>query len=111
MQPNLVEPGVKYFINESLIKCKEVKFNLNSTILNISLTLIFIFIVCFTLYQMFKTKSNKEEQNKKKKEKEEYLTMIGHKLNILHKEKQRENNILLTTLPEFKNPYVDKKFI
>ena len=44
-KPILTEPGVKYFLNETLKQCREFKNNYNNHIFNISLLVIFLIIL------------------------------------------------------------------
>ena len=41
IRPLLIEPGVKYFLNETLNKCREYKLEYYNTLYNISLAIIF----------------------------------------------------------------------
>ena len=67
---DLVEPGMKYFINQTLIKCKELKDRNTNLIYNISLFIGFVIVLGLFLYYRHKsklsTKEEKEKDNKKK---------------------------------------------
>ena len=40
-KPKLIEPGIKYFLNESLKRCNSIKSNYHNYIFNIEFTLLF----------------------------------------------------------------------
>ena len=66
---DLVEPGMKYFINQTLIKCKELKDRNRNLIYNISLFFGFTIVLGLFLYYRHKNKlsikEEKENDNKK----------------------------------------------
>ena len=66
----LIEPGMKYFINQTLIKCKELKDRNRNLIYNISLFIGLIVVIGLFLYYRHKNKlSTKEEKDKDNKKK------------------------------------------
>lgn len=69
----LVEPGMKYFINQTLIKCKELKDRYNNIIYNISLLSGFVAVIGLFLYYRHKNKISKIESIKKENEKKMYM--------------------------------------
>ncbi len=69
----LVEPGMKYFINQTLIRCKELKDRYNNIIYNISLLLGFVVVIGLFLYYRHKNKLSKKECIKKENEKKLYM--------------------------------------
>lgn len=71
--PRLVEPRVKYVLNNYLYKLKldtELKKNL---IFNIVCLSSILFIIIFTLYIKYKGRLTKEELKKKEQKKKEYI--------------------------------------
>ena len=68
IKPTLIEPGVKYFLNQTLKQCREFKDKFNNSLLNILLFLLFLFLLgCILLYK-YKgklTPSEKKERRRK----------------------------------------------
>ena len=67
IKPILVEPGVKYFLNETLKQCRLFKEKYNNIIFNIVIFVIFIFILATILLAKYKGKLTPEqiEENEK----------------------------------------------
>ena len=55
-KPNLIEPGMKYFIKSSLKNCNDYRNNYKNYIINIILLLIFLVILGILLLIRFKGK-------------------------------------------------------
>lgn len=104
----LIEPGVSYFLEESLKKCNEEKWKYNNIILNGFLFIVFLSIILIIYYN--KKKLTKKEKNHKENLKKNYFLNKIKELSEL--EKQRLN-LSITNLPKFENDFVqyDKKFI
>lgn len=71
--PRLVEPRVKYVLNNYLYKLKldsELKRNL---IFNIGCLFILVFIILFTLYIKYKGRQDKEKIKEREQKKKEYI--------------------------------------
>lgn len=100
--PTLVEPGVKYFLSESLHNCKEVKLQLYNNIFNISLFLFLTFGIGTFLYVKYKNKLSPQEKQKKNKEVSNY---INNKIKSLEKEQQHKRNEMITNIPEFESEH------
>ena len=101
----LVEPGTKYFFNETLKMCKKSKSMYYNNIYNISLFVMFFSILGITLYYNYNSKTYKKKNEKINNEKkQEYILSLVAKMNKINKEKQIQNNInnnLITNLPCF----------
>lgn len=72
-KPSLVEPGMKYFINETLHQCKIIKDKYQNIIFNFSLLIGIIVILGTFMYFRYKGKLSKEEIIKKDIEKQKYI--------------------------------------
>ncbi len=107
-QIQLIEPGVSYFLEESLKKCNEEKVKYNNIIFNGFLLIVFASIILLIYYN--KNKLTDKEKSEKKTLKETYFLSQIKKLSEI--EKQRLN-ISITNLPKFENDFVqyDKNFI
>ena len=49
-RPNLIEPGMKYFIKESLKNCNKFKHSYNNYVINLTLFIVFIAILGIFLF-------------------------------------------------------------
>lgn len=108
--PSLVEPGMKYFVTETLKKCNRFKNNYYNLIINILLFLIFILAMSTFLYVKYNYHNNKELKIKKKKEEEEYMHNLIYNIQT---QRRKENGNKITDLPEFQSEYeiTMKKFM
>jgi|TARA_B100001758_G_C18290132_1_gene546564 hypothetical protein len=99
----LIEPGVKYFLNETLKNCRNKK-QLSETI-NINIVLLFIFtaIIGSVLYYKWKTKPNLEELKQRENLKKHYIL---NKIKSISDKKLKEKNQIITNLPKFESDFV-----
>tara|TARA_X000000950_G_C13921406_1_gene663630 strand:+ start:1490 stop:1906 length:417 start_codon:yes stop_codon:yes gene_type:complete len=109
LKPTLHEPGVNYFLNNTLKNIHINKKKRFDTFLNIILLFVFIVILGVILVYKFNNKPTIEEKKQKKREQQEYII---NKIKSLTKEKQKEQNILITKIPKFESDYelLHKKF-
>ena len=63
-RPILTEPGVKYFLGETLKNCKKNKDVFNVQLFNLALFIGFLTIVTALLVYKYKTKPGPEEMKK-----------------------------------------------
>jgi len=56
IKPTLVEPGVKYFLNQTLKQCRHYKNNFNNILFNILLLCVFLVILGSLLIYKYKGK-------------------------------------------------------
>ncbi len=97
LKPNLIEPGTKYFIKNTLTQCKKFRDKHINFIYNIGLILFFIIILFIILYSRYKGNITPEEKQKKLRKEKEY---IFSKLKQYNDFKQKQSNNLITNLPE-----------
>ena len=64
-RPSLSEPGVMYFLKETLIKCNEKKIVFYNTLLNLGFLFIFISLLGILLIYKKNNKPTKEEKKNK----------------------------------------------
>lgn len=102
IKPHLTEPGVKYFISQTLKECRHFKDKYQSIIFNVSLFLFLVFVISFILYFKYKGRLTPSEIKRKNKEKQEY---IFSKLQQFAFVKQKQS--LITDLPVWNNPEVE----
>jgi hypothetical protein len=97
-KPSLTEPGVKYFLNESLKQCHKFKVKHNNTLYNISILIIFFVILAILLIYKYKGKLTNEE---KKKKEEEQRVYILSKIKNYEQSRIKMQQELITGLPHF----------
>lgn len=102
LRPTLIEPGVKYFFNQTLKKCHEFKEQHYNLIFNICIFLSFIIILGSWLLYKYKGKLTPEEIRQKELQKKKYILS---KIQIYQEAKKREEQELITGLPHWENEW------
>jgi len=102
IQPKLVEPGVKYFLNETLKQTHEFRLKHQTTFLNIGLLILFIAILGIILFVKYKGRLSSVEREKKEQEKKQYILS---KIKKLQDAKRIAHQTLITGLPQWENDY------
>jgi len=101
-RPILTEPGVKYFLKETLKNCKikkDLQFNM---LMNLGLLGMFVIIVSILLYYKYKTRPTEEDRKKKKQLKRDYFV---NKVRQMQAVKAKQLNEQITNLPKFESPF------
>ena len=62
-KPVLTEPGVKYFLNQTLKQCHVVRNNFHNTVFNIGMFIGFLIILGLILLYKYKGRLTNEEQH------------------------------------------------
>ena len=108
--PSLIEPGVKYFLKESLTLCNKKRIKNNNIIFNISLFVIFFTVLGGFLYYKYKSKPNDEEKKKIEQQKQTYFV---DKIREMEENRKKQYNLTITNLPKFESEFrrEDKIFI
>lgn len=107
-KPLLTEPGVKFFLNQTLKQCHIIKNNFHNTIFNVGLFIGFLLILGLILLYKYKGKLTPDEKQEKNKEKQQYILskikQLQHAKRVAHQE-------LITGLPQWENEYeaINKK--
>lgn len=99
-RPKLIEPGVKYFLAQTLKECRKFKDTYLTVIFNISMFIILITIIGGFLYFKYKGKLKPHEIKEKNKQKQEYIVS---KLQQIALVKQKQHSNLITDLPLWNN--------
>ena len=99
-KPSLIEPGVKYFLNETLKQCHEIKAKYNNYLLNIILLIIFLLILGAVLLYKYKGKLTPAEKVAKDNQKKQYILS---KIKNYQDSKLRAQQELITGLPYWNN--------
>jgi uncharacterized membrane protein YciS (DUF1049 family) len=95
-KPTLIEPGVKYFLNQTLKQCHITKSTFQNFIFNIGLFIIFLLILGFILIYKYKGRLTQIEKEKKNKEKQQYILS---KIKMVQESKKQAHQELITGLP------------
>lgn len=101
-KPILTEPGVKYFLNESLKQCHIVRSQFHNMVFNIGLFIIFLIILGAILLYKYKGRITPIELEKKTKEKQQYILS---KIQNFQESKKRAHQELITGLPAWESEY------
>lgn len=102
-KPSLIEPGVKYFLNETLKNCKNKKQISEKININIALLMMFLFIIGSILYYKWKNKPTLEELKHKDNLKKHYIL---NKIKQITDKKLKDRNETITNLPKFESDFV-----
>jgi len=100
--PMLIEPGVKYFLNESLKQAHLFKEKYHNTLFNIGLLFFFLFILGILLLWKYKGKLTPKEIQDKEMEKKKYILS---KIYNYQQDKLRTQQQLITGLPHWESEY------
>ena len=101
-RPMLTEPGVKYFINETLKQCHQFKERYYNTLINIWLLFCFFIGLAILLIFKYKGKLTPEEIEEKEEKKKMYILS---KIRNYQDAKVRAQQQLITGLPHWENEY------
>jgi len=96
--PTLIEPGVRYFLSETLKQCHQFKIKHNNMIVNLYLLIGFVLLVSLVLLFMYKGKPSPEERERRDREKKEYILT---KIRNYQDAKLRSQQALITGLPHW----------
>jgi hypothetical protein len=101
-RPMLTEPGVKYFLNETLKQCHLYREKHQNLMINIGLLLGFLFVLGILLLYKYKGKLTPEEIEEKDREKKMYILS---KIRNFQDAKLRAQQELITGLPHWENEF------
>ena len=109
-KPLLVEPGIKYFLHETLKKCKEYKETYNNYLYNAGLFIFFMLILGAILLYKYRGKLSTEDMQQKDREKRQYILS---KIKNFQDAKRIAHQELITSLPNWDNEYelISRKII
>ena len=101
-KPSLTEPGVKYFLHQTLKQCHAVKNNFHNLIFNIALFIGFLILLGVILFYKYKGRLTPVELERKNKEKQQYILS---KIKIFQDAKRTAHQELITGLPAWESEY------
>jgi hypothetical protein len=100
--PLLIEPGVKYFLKETLKNCNKTKQNYYYFWANIGFLCLFLTVLALLLVWKKKTKLSKEEITEKRALQQKYIL---DKIRNIREQKMKANNTIITNLPKFESDF------
>ncbi len=98
--PNLIEPGVKYFLDKTLKNCNRKRIEYDNKLFNILLFLGLFTILFLFLYYKFKNKPTKKDLEKRDNQKKYYIL---NKIKSLNEKAAKERMEMITNLPKFES--------
>lgn len=101
-KPILIEPGVKYFLHQTLKQCHITRDKFYNFSFNIGLFIAFLLILGCILFIKYKGKLSPIEINKKNKEKQQYILS---KIQNFQQAKRKAHQELITGLPAWDSEY------
>jgi hypothetical protein len=100
MTSHLIDSTSKHFFNSALQKCHAFKENYYNMLVNGVLFVVFIFITSMFLMYRYKGKKTEEEIREVEEEKKQYIL---ERIKTFKKNKLRDEQMLLTGLPHWKD--------
>jgi len=100
MRPLLTEPGVKYFLSETLSKCKEYKTIYYNNLFNIGVCILFFLCLGLMLLYKYKGRLTPSEKAIKEREKQQYILST---IKNYQSAKKISQEALITGLPSWEN--------
>jgi len=101
-KPKLTEPGVKYFLHQTLKQCHIARDNFHNMVYNVGLLIAFLIILGIILLYKYKGKLSPVEVAQKNKEKQQYILS---KIKNFQQSKRIAQQELITGLPNWENEY------
>ncbi len=101
-KPILTEPGVKYFLNETLKQCHVFKEKYNNYLFNIGILVLFFIILGSLLIYKYKGKLTPEEIYENEMNKKKYILS---KIKNYQDTKIRAQQELITGLPHWESEF------
>lgn len=102
VRPSLTEPGVTYFLQETLKQCKQKREIFNNRLFNFVLLGGFTVILAGLLYYKYSTRPTEKDRKRKKHLKRDYFIT---KVRQLQAKKAKQLNQTITNLPKFESPF------
>lgn len=97
-RPSLTEPGVTYFLGETLRECRKFKDQHMSLLFNISMTILFVLVVGGFLSIKYRGRPSPAELARRSREKQEYIVSKLQQIAIV-----KNKSSMITDLPLWNN--------
>jgi hypothetical protein len=83
-KPELIEPGVKYFLSCTLNNCRQLREKYQNKIFNAAVGIAFIAFLAMLLYYKYKGKLTPEEKEQQTRKQQEYILSKLKMVNATH---------------------------
>lgn len=97
-RPLLTEPGVSYFLGQTLRECRKFKDQHMSLIFNISMTILLILVIGIFLSAKYRGRLSEVEIQRKSREKQEYIVSKLQQIATI-----KNKSSMITDLPLWNN--------
>ena len=97
-KPELVEPGMKYFMNMALVNSRKTKFNYYNFWINIVCFIVFTLGISLRLFERYKGKLSPLEKQEKLRKQKFYILSKIKQYEAIHK-----SDNIITNLPKWNN--------
>jgi len=94
--PILTEPGMHYFMRETLKQCRDRKAIIYTRISNLLLLMAFLLVLGLFLYYKYKGRMTPEEKKKRLLDQEKYIL---ERIKITRNKAKKHQNLIITDLP------------
>jgi len=101
-RPHLTEPGMTYFLHQTLKQCHIVREKFHNMIFNVGMFIAFLLVLGLILLYKYKGKLSPVELDKKNREKQQYILS---KIQNFQEAKRIAHQGLITGLPKWENEY------
>jgi len=101
-KPTLTEPGVKYFLNQTLKQCHIAKNQFHNVVFNVSILTVFLLFLAGVLFYKYKGRLTPAEKASKDREKQQYILS---KIKQFQESKKRAHQELITGLPSWDSEF------
>jgi len=102
LKPILTEPGVKYFLSQTLKQCHVIKNDFHNLVFNVGLFVLFMFILGMLLLYKYKGRLTPAEIESKNRDKQQYILS---KIKTFQETKKRAHQELITGLPSWDSEF------
>ena len=101
-KPSLIEPGVRFFLHQSLKQCNLIREEYYNLVFNIAVFIGLLTLICLVLLYKYKGRLTPSEMHEKNKEKQQYVLS---KIQNFQENKRKVHQELITGLPNWDNEY------
>jgi hypothetical protein len=98
IKPQLTEPGVKYFLHNTLKQCHIIREKFHNLVFNVGMLIAFFIVLALILLYKYKGKLTPIELQQKNKQKQQYILS---KIQNFQQAKRIAHQELITGLPNW----------
>ena len=101
-KPSLTEPGVKYFLSQTLKQCHITRTQFYNWVFNMSVFGVFLLILAAILFYKYKGRLTPAEIDQQNRDKQQYILS---KIKQFQESKKRAHQELITGLPSWDSEF------